>query len=204
MNDTNILNIEGSVDVLIEYLNYAVNTLLYHREVYSSEKFAPLDKYGLQVYMITDEKIKSYVDTFLREIKEFIDKKKVEVVDINFISEETLETVESWSLTIKYINRPDDDKQQKPLSKIRAEIANVFRQIIATVSYIPHLEQPVTFNITAGTLLTKVPSKWEETVMRKSANLEHFPLRDISTNYHEVKISVAHSPTGDQEMLCGD
>ncbi len=81
-------------------------------------------------------------------------------------------------------------KSDKELVK---EIQAVIRQITASVSFLPLLEEPCTFDLLVYTSKdAKVPAEWEESDPKYINNSTEVRLKSFSTKVHRVTTKVAY------------
>ncbi|CAG8753245.1 3765_t:CDS:2, partial [Racocetra fulgida] len=130
-------------------------SIFFQRGVYPAEDFKWVKKYGLNVLMTLDDNVKLYLKRLLNQIE--IDK-----LVLAIISCETRETLERWQFEIEII---DENKAQdnKSYDAIQKEIQGIIRQITASVSFLPVLEDKCTFSILAYTDKDiEVPAEWRD------------------------------------------
>lgn len=73
-------------------------------------------------------------------------------------------------------------KPEKSEKEITAEIQALMRQITVSVSYLPLLDSPCTFDLLVYTTKNaSVPQKWEESEPRFINNAQEVKLRSFST-----------------------
>ncbi|KAJ3392573.1 MAD2 mitotic arrest deficient-like 1 [Entophlyctis sp. JEL0112] len=91
---------------------------------------------------------------------------------------------------------PQPQKPQKPKTEkeITNEIAAIMRQITASVSFLPLMTEPCTFNVLTYTSKdVEVPTQWVDSDARLiSKNAEQVRLRSFSTSVHKVDALVAY------------
>lgn len=117
----------------------------------------------------------------------------------------TKETLERWNFDIhtdKSIVTGEENEvaveghqQQQPKSdaQIMAEIQAIIRQITASVTFLPLLEDTCTIDLLAYTDRdSDVPLEWEESDPRLIDNAANVKLRSFSTSVHNVETMVAY------------
>ncbi|KAK3400695.1 mitotic spindle checkpoint component MAD2 [Sordaria brevicollis] len=87
--------------------------------------------------------------------------------------------------------------QQPPLDKteadIQAEIAAIFRQITASVTFLPQLQGDCTFNVLVyADADSDVPVEWGDSDAKEIVNGERVQLRGFSTTNHRVDTLVSY------------
>ncbi|RUP42825.1 hypothetical protein BC936DRAFT_138029 [Jimgerdemannia flammicorona] len=119
-------------------------------------------------------------------------------------SKETTEVLERWQFDIQVIdgagNKEKADRTaQKTEKEINAEIQAIIRQITASVTFLPMLEEKCTFNILVyADKDAEVPTTWcdSDPHLLKGGS-EHVKLRSFSTNFHKVDALVAYRRNDD-------
>ena len=92
------------------------------------------------------------------------------------------------------ISKQKEDAPLKSENQVSLEISAVLRQITASISFLPVLEEPCTFNILAYTDKdAMVPGAWVDSdpkLIEKDA--EQVRLKSFSTGVHDVDSLVAY------------
>jgi len=65
------VTLKGSAQMVSEFFNYGINSILYQRGIYPPESFTRKQEYGLTILVSTDEKVKAFLDNVLSQIKVF-------------------------------------------------------------------------------------------------------------------------------------
>jgi mitotic spindle assembly checkpoint protein MAD2 len=65
----NIITLKGSVDIVTEFFNYSVHSILYQRGIYPPETFKRVTQYGLSMMVSTDEDLLSYLTNILKQLE---------------------------------------------------------------------------------------------------------------------------------------
>lgn len=117
-------------------------------------------------------------------------------------SAESGETLERWVFNVetdaevveKGVARSKSEKE------VQKEIQAIIRQITASVSFLPLLSVPCTFDILIYTATdTTVPASWEESDPKYIAKSQEVRLRSFSTKVHKVDAMVAYKFDEDEE-----
>uniref|UniRef100_A0A0M3I0B4 HORMA domain-containing protein n=1 Tax=Ascaris lumbricoides TaxID=6252 RepID=A0A0M3I0B4_ASCLU len=89
----------------------------------------------------------------------------------------------------------ENSTRQKDEKKIRQEMADVIKQITASVAFLPLLEQRCSFDVLiyAGKD-TDTPADWTESGACNIENGQHVQLRSFSTAVHTVHTKVSYKP----------
>jgi mitotic spindle assembly checkpoint protein MAD2 len=115
------------------------------------------------------------------------------VVVISSVS--TGEALERWVFDIETDKEvaQEEGGKNKDIKTIHNEIQAVIRQITASVTYLPLLEEPCSFDLLVYTgKETQVPTAWEESDPKYISNSEHVHLRSFTTKVHKVDAMVAY------------
>ncbi|TPX55168.1 hypothetical protein PhCBS80983_g05541 [Powellomyces hirtus] len=160
-------------------------------------------KYGLNLLMTSHDGVQAYLQAILSQLDKWIIAKKISRLVMVISSKDTRDVLERWSFDIQL--EKSEDKENATGSKngatagktekqVNAEIAAVMRQITASVSFLPMLDEPCTFNILAYTDKdAEVPAEWIDSDARLiTKNAEQVKLRSFSTSVHRVDGLVAY------------
>lgn len=123
-----------------------MNSILYQRGIYPPETFEPAEHFGIFVLMSTDLKIKSFLDTVLGQIQEWLIQRKVQKVTLVITNVNTKEVLEKWDFKVDYERQTSNgvndstnnglpDVGTKDLKMIQKEIREVIRQITGSLSF---------------------------------------------------------------------
>ncbi|PNF38536.1 Mitotic spindle assembly checkpoint protein MAD2A [Cryptotermes secundus] len=192
------VTLKGSSDLVKEYLDYGINSILYQRGIYPAETFVPAEHFGITMYMSTDEKIKSFLKSVLEQIRDWLCQKKMQKVSLIISNSATKEVLERWDFKVQYEgdgNATESGKTvgNKDFTLIQKEIRSVLRQISGTVSFLPLLDCLCTFDLQVYTVTDcEVPQEWDETQPCFIANAQEMPLRTFSTSLHRVETHVSY------------
>ncbi|KAJ9582432.1 hypothetical protein L9F63_003230 [Diploptera punctata] len=194
------ITLKGSAELVKEYLDFGINSILYQRGIYPGETFVPVEHFGITLFMTTDEKIKKFLSVVLGQIQEWLIKKKLQKISLVITNSETKEVMERWDFKIQY----EGDKNgaviengaevgNKDIKVIQREIREVMRQILATVSFLPLLDCVCCFDILIYTVPDcEVPDEWDETQPCFIANSQEVRLRTFSTSLHKTETLVSY------------
>ncbi|KAH6842216.1 DNA-binding protein [Chaetomium sp. MPI-CAGE-AT-0009] len=89
---------------------------------------------------------------------------------------------------------PEAPEKEKTEAEIQAEIAAIFRQITASVTFLPQLQGgDCTFNVLVyADASSEVPVEWGDSDAKEIANGERVQLRGFSTQSHRVDTLVSY------------
>ena len=82
---------------------------------------------------------------------------------------------------------------EKTEKEIQEEIQAIFRQITASVTFLPVLDGDCTFNVLVyADADSEVPVEWGDSDAKEIKNAEKVQLRSFSTNNHRVETLVSY------------
>lgn len=201
------LALKGSLKVVADYFEYAINSILFQRCIYPPEDFQTVRKYGIPLLVTADEEIKEYIDKIMAQVKKWIYGRKIAKLVVVIISKSTSEVVERWEFNIEILDHNSEEmnnidlKNEKLKEYTQKEIQMIIRQITSSVSYLPVLEQnEYTFNVLVHTDSTyteaQIPQEWCDTngnaKLIEGGSVESVNFKSFSTNIHEVGTSVSY------------
>lgn len=89
--------------------------------------------------------------------------------------------------------REDQTPAEKSEKEIQAEIQSIFRQITASVTFLPQLDGNCTFNVLVyADADSDVPIEWGDSDAKEIKNGEKVQLRSFSTSNHRVDTLVSY------------
>ncbi|ALC44117.1 mad2 [Drosophila busckii] len=189
----NCITLKGSATIIVEYLKYGINSILFQRGIYPAENFDSTQQYGLTILMSKDPKITSFLQNVLTQTEEWLAKNMINKISMVITNAHTKEVLECWDFKMQAevgdgeTGDPTKLTSSKELSRIQNEIRDVMRQISATVSYLPLLDCICTFDVMIHTLQnTEIPAQWDETGAVFIQNAQAVQLRSFSTGLHKV------------------
>ncbi|KAJ3045731.1 Mitotic spindle checkpoint component mad2 [Rhizophlyctis rosea] len=202
------ITLRGSARIVVEFFNYSLNSILFQRGLYPPEDFRPEKKYGLVMMVATNDMLQAYLQQVLVQVENWIAAKTITKLVMVISSRDTREVVERWQFDIQLekesgasvenqsimMTPPLTPSSSKSENEIQKEIAAIMRQITASASFLPLLEDSCTFNILAYTDKdAEVPATWAESDPRLiTRNAQQVKLRSFSTSVHKVEGLVAY------------
>ncbi|KAG7099137.1 hypothetical protein E1B28_001009 [Marasmius oreades] len=195
------ITLKGSTVLVTEFFKYAVNTILFQREVYPSDDFHMVKKYGQTVLVTQDLALENYLDKILKQVQKWLLTGSVTQLVLAIISKETRTALERWVFDIKLVEPPEGPSlnappPQKPESEIQSEIRAILKQIISMVTYLPVISEPTVFNILAYTSdSADVPAgEWVDTdpLAIEASKSQQVKMRSFSTDIHRIEAMVAY------------
>ncbi|GHJ87004.1 hypothetical protein NliqN6_3406 [Naganishia liquefaciens] len=217
----NAISLKGSTKIVTEFFEYSVNSILYQRNVYPADDFRMVKKYGLPMLITSDESLKAYLDTILKQVHAWLMSNTINRLVLAITSKETLETLERWQFDIIREDDPDPDTdtvssstvpqgssinglqpgaakpKEKTEKEVQGEIREIMKQITASVTFLPTLEEECSFTLLAYTSTSDplpLPEKWNDADphLIDKGKVEQVRLRSFSTNVHKMEAMVAY------------
>ncbi len=65
---SNTITLKGSTDIVVEFFEYSVNSILYQRGIYPPETFKRVPKYGLAMMLTTDDSLTTYISNVMKQL----------------------------------------------------------------------------------------------------------------------------------------
>merc|ERR1712000_209772 len=209
--------LKGSSKLVAEFFEYSINTILFQRGVYPAEDFTPVKKYGLNMLVSSDDQVKAYIKKIMSQLNKWMVGGKISKLVVVITSKETGEHVERWQFDVQILSKaskhrsskkapdkenavPDDSAPAEPESEpekteaqIQEEIQAIFRQITASVTFLPVLDGNCTFNVLVyADADSDVPIEWGDSDAKEIKNGEKVQLRSFSTSNHKVDTLVSY------------
>jgi len=189
----NTITLKGSTEIVTEFFGYSINSILYQRGIYPPEDFTKVNKYGLGMLVTKDEGLKKYLSGVLAQLSEWLTGGEVQQLVVVITSVNTKEVLERWVFEISTDKPNNGSAAEKSQKEITAEIAAIIRQITASVSFLPLLDEPCTFDLLVYTNMdVTVPQAWEESDPKYITNSQEVRLRSFTTKIHKVSTVVAY------------
>ncbi|KAJ5793487.1 hypothetical protein N7457_000086 [Penicillium paradoxum] len=210
------LSIKGSAKLVSEFFEYSINSILFQRGVYPPEDFTAIKKYGLNMLVSADDQVKAYIKKIMSQLKEWMQGGKISKLVVVITDKETGEHVERWQFDVEIFGKKSKSKSSQkagdkenstsgdastqspePIEKtekqIQEEIQAIFRQITASVTFLPVLDGDCTFNVLVyADADSDVPVEWGDSDAKEIKNAEKVQLRSFSTNNHRVGTLVSY------------
>mmetsp|Transcript_17760 Transcript_17760/g.20222 ORF Transcript_17760/g.20222 Transcript_17760/m.20222 type:complete len:210 (+) Transcript_17760:105-734(+) len=194
-----IITLKGSVQVISEFFHTAINSILYQRGIYQPETFRRESKYGLTVLTTTDQGLLDYLTKVMDQMEHWLMDGNVQRLVVVVTGLDSDETLERWQFNVS----PDEKQQQeqnqgvsattsatgtksqgnKSLREIHNEMQAIIRQITASVTFLPLLNEPCSFDLLVYTdKEANVPTLWEDSDPRYIMNSQEVKLRSFTTS----------------------
>lgn len=181
------------------------HSILYQRGIYPPESFAAQSKYGLSILVSTDDKLKQYLNHVLTQIQAWLQSGNVQQLVVVITGTESGETLERWVFNVQAerdATGAAQTKSSRPLKEIQADIAAIIRQITASVTFLPLLDEPCAFDLLVYTDKdAEVPSAWADSDPQYIANSTEVRLRSFTTSIHKVDAMVCYRDADEDDDI---
>eukprot|EP00980_Cylindrotheca_fusiformis_P013786 scaffold3556_cov190-Cylindrotheca_fusiformis.AAC.21 len=187
------ITLKGSVEIVSEFFFTAINSILYQRGIYQPETFKRESKYGLTVLTTTDEGLLQYMNNVMTQVETWLLSGDVQRLVVVVSGADSGETLERWQFNVSLDENIDAENaipnagmsapKQKTLKEIHGEIQAIIRQITASVTFLPLLSEPCSFDLLVYTKKeAAVPAKWEDSDPCYIMNSQEVKLRSFTTS----------------------
>lgn len=200
---------------MVAQFQYSIHSILFQRGVYPAEDFTAVKKYGLNMLVSADDQVKAYVKKIMSQLDKWMQHGKISKLVIVITDKDTGEHVERWQFDVEIFGgkksksskakEADADENggangtkmvpetNKTEAEIQSEIQALFRQITASVTFLPQLEGDCTFNVLVyADADSDVPVEWGDSDAKEIVNGERVQLRGFSTSNHRVETLVSY------------
>lgn len=208
------ITLKGSVDIVSEFFFTAINSILYQRGIYQPETFKRESKYGLTVLTSTDDGLLKYLAQVMRQVESWLLNGDVQRLVVVVSGVDSGETLERWQFNVALEDdrcfgeenqRPNQSSgsgsHKKTTKEIHGEIQAIIRQVTASVTFLPLLDEPCSFDLLVYTKKDAiVPVKWEDSDPCYIMNSQEVKLRSFTTTVHKVDSMVAYREADEWEL----
>ncbi|CAJ1907870.1 unnamed protein product [Cylindrotheca closterium] len=205
------ITLKGSVDIVSEFFFTAINSILYQRGIYEPESFKRESKYGLTVLTSSDKGLLRYLKNVMMQVETWLLSGDVQRLVVVVSGVDSGETLERWQFNVSLDGDSENGEnsmpnggappQQKTLKEIHGEIQAIIRQITASVTFLPLLNEPCSFDLLVYTKKDAVaPTMWEDSDPCYIMNSQEVKLRSFTTSVHKVDSMVAYREADEWEL----
>lgn len=190
---TTAITLRGSTEIVVEFFEYCVNSILYQRAIYPPESFKRTSKYGLAMMTATEEGLVAYIQNITRQLESWLLNGAVQKLVLVVKGVETGDTLERWVFNCEATGSDENSKSDKAVKEITSEIQAIVRQITASVTFLPLLNEPCSFDLLVyADNAAAVPVTWEDSDPCFIANGEDVRLRSFTTKIHTIDLAVQY------------
>ena len=205
-SDGQSITLKGSTHLVTEFFKYAVNTILSQRGVYPPDHFHTVEKYGQTVLVTQDLALEKYLEEILKQIDTLLLTVETQLV-VKVVSKDSETPLEKWVFDINLVQRPSQGtlgqaQASEAEAKIQAEIHFILRQIVSTMTFLPIIDEPTSYNIFVHTHVPGGPryNEWVNTdpAAMEAGKGQRVILPSFSTVVHKIKAMVLWYVKGNQ------
>ncbi|CAM9567318.1 unnamed protein product [Heterosigma akashiwo] len=204
-----VITLKGSTQIVTEFFYYAINSILYQRGIYPPESFSREAKYGLTMLVSQDEGLLEYLQNVIQQIEGWLMNGEIQRLIVVITGSDSGETLERWVFQVEH-SKPLGERDpnsgeptitsKKSRKEVQGEIQAIIRQITASVTFLPLLNEPCTFDLLVYTGQdAAVPAAWEDTDPQYITNSSEVRLRSFTTKIHKVEAMVAFKVEADSD-----
>lgn len=178
------------------------------------ETFKRESKYGLTVLTTTDTGLLSYLESIQQQMTQWLLDGTLQRLVVVVQGVDSMETLERWqfNVSVDQDNKtatmgtenatPNAEKKPpKALKEVHNEIQALIRQITASVTFLPLLDEPCTFDLLVYTdKNANVPEKWADSDPCYIMNSTEVKMRSFTTSVHQVDSMVSYKTKEDWEL----
>ncbi|KAF8244458.1 DNA-binding protein [Wilcoxina mikolae CBS 423.85] len=210
------LSLKGSAKLVAEFFEYCINSILFQRGVYPAEDFTAVKKYGLNMLVTADDAVKAYIRKIMSQLSKWMLGGKISKLVVVITSKDTGEHLERWQFDVQLLGKaskrssktpaeaeggdengaavtPVEKPREKTEKEIQEEIQSLFRQITASVTFLPMLDGRCTFNVLVyADGDAEVPMEWGDSDAKEIVDGEKVTLRSWGTSSHKVDTLVSY------------
>lgn len=195
------------------------------------ETFQRETKYGLTCLITTDEGLLRYLRNVQTQVTEWLTTGTIQRLVVVVKGVDTMETLERWQFNVSVVPDNDDPRtggmagsenvapnpkgseskstssskdgavKTMSLQDIHNEIQAIIRQITASVTFLPLLQEPCTFDLLVYTdRNVAAPEKWADSDPCYILNSAEVKLRSFTTSVHQVDSMVTYKEADEWEL----
>jgi mitotic spindle assembly checkpoint protein MAD2 len=182
---------------------------LLSKGIYQPETFRRETKYGLTVLTTTDEGLLRYLHNVQSQVSQWLLTGCIQRLVVVVQGVDSQETLERWQFNIIVEaeggenQAPNVNSQhgQKSIKEIHNEIQAIIRQITASVTFLPLLQESCTFDLLVYTDKdVEAPKKWADSDPCYILNSAEVKLRSFTTSVHKIDSMVAYKVAEEWEL----
>ncbi|KAK6329762.1 Mitotic spindle checkpoint component mad2 [Orbilia brochopaga] len=215
------LTLKGSAKMVSEFFEYSIHSILFQRGVYPPDDFSPVKKYGLNMLVNTDDQVKAYIKKIMSQLSRWMLHGKISKFILVISDKDSGDKLERWQFDVHILgggkkkkaaaaassSTDGVDKENtgasgsaesadKTEKEIQEEIQSIFRQITASVTFLPMLNGNCTFNVLVyADGDAEVPMEWGDGEDEGIQDAEQVQLRSWSSSSHRVETMVSYRIT---------
>ena len=194
-NRQSILLQGSSTDTVSEFFQYALSSVLYQRGVYPAENFEPIKKFGTTVMTVKDMSLRVYLNDVMKYFTDWLKTGALQKAVLVILGASSGEVLERWSFDVCLTCNGNQTGGGGGVEDgtMMKEIQAIIRQITASVTFLPLLEETCSIDLLAYTDRdADVPGEWEESDAKLIPGGANVQLRSFKTSTHRVDALVSY------------
>ena len=185
------------------FLCRLIDSFFYSTGIYQPETFKRESKYGLTVLTTTDDGLLKYMAQVMAQVESWLLSGDVQRLVVVVSGVDSGNTLERWQFNVALEDEKDNNKNSgenanpntaskssssgkkasKTLKEIHGEIQAIIRQITASVTFLPLINEPCSFDLLVYTQKdAPIPKKWEDSDPCYIMNSQEVKLRSFTTS----------------------
>lgn len=161
----------------------------------------------------SDKGLLQYLDNVQKQVTEWLLSGNVQRLVVVVQGVDTMETLERWQFNVSVDKDDGGTENQTPnnhhqastgnksIKDIHNEIQAIIRQITASVTFLPLLQEPCTFDLLVYTDKdVEAPEKWADSDPCYILNSAEVKLRSFTTSVHKVDSMVAYKEADEWDL----
>jgi mitotic spindle assembly checkpoint protein MAD2 len=178
------------------------------------ETFKRESKYGLTVLTTTDAGLLRYLESIQKQMANWLVDGTLQRLVVVVQGVDSMETLERWQFNVSVQdnhpaagsenvtpNNNVEKSKPKSMKEIHGEIQAIVRQITASVTFLPLLDEPCTFDLLVYTdKNVNVPEKWQDSDPCYILNSAEVKLRSFTTTVHKVDSMVCYKEADEWDL----
>lgn len=175
------------------------------------ETFSKESKYGLTVMTTTDEGLLHYLQNVQKQVAEWLMNGLVQRLVLVVQGVDSTETLERWQFNVSVEGEPTENtvpnasnkkgSSSKSVKEVHNEIQAIVRQITASVTFLPLLQEPCTFDLLVYTdKEVAAPEKWADSDPCYILNSTEVKLRSFTTSVHKIDSMVSYKEADEWDI----
>ncbi|KAL9119607.1 MAG: hypothetical protein Q9187_003840 [Circinaria calcarea] len=143
----------------------------------------------------SDDQVRAYIRKIMSQLNKWMVGGKISKLVVVQLFSKTSKKSASTKTTDKENTAPDtaEPPTEKTEKEIQDEIQSIFRQITASVTFLPQLDGNCTFNVLVyADADSDVPLEWGDSDSKEIKDGEKVQLRSFSTSNHKVDTLVSY------------
>ena len=203
--EKSIASLKGSVKLIVQFFSYAIQSILYMREIYDEKSFMKVTEYGVALQVTKDPVLREYLNKLMEQVHTLLGKGKVRQLVMVIEGIEPKIPLERWVFNVEVDERALEtgraqEGKEKSQSEIAAEIRALIKHITSANTFLPGSLPRASFDLLIYTDKNiPEPIGWEISDPRLIANPDACQLRSFSTSIHSIGTYVCY--TRDAENL---